>query len=625
MSHILTGICAAGFLPTGLLDSTLNVFIVILGVGFLIFVHELGHFAVAKWADVKVEAFSLGFGPALIKWTRGETEYRLSIIPLGGYVKMAGEGLPEDAGTIDPRELRAKSAGVRAAVFSAGVVMNAITAIVLFVIVFAVGVDLPPPVVGPLIPGSSAWTAGIQPGDRILDINGHEPIDFEDMASEMAYADEDEDLHVRYERRGEVHEAVLRATRSEGSLVPTVGLIMHPDLSHLPISGRVRVIADSAAEKAGLKTGDLILSVNGQRTGDPRGVWHLLLDRSETVRVEVDRDGETLGLEVTPEPIEGKKLIGIEPYNGEIIEVRPDSPAQAAGFKVGDLFVRVGDTPTTSSRDWARALRNVPPPGAPIVTVLRADKEVSMPVTFDSVGERRRIFESLRWSDHATTRFSYVSDNTIPGNPVRRAQIPEGASITKVNDKSVANWSEIIEAIGDEGDDPIRLGWKVEGGEEQTSGPLVKVKSRQFDLGIQWIVAKERVREDIGTAIGVGWQRSWLMAKRVVLTIRGIFTGSISGQALGGPVTIFRVASSYAEQSLMELILFLGLLSVNLAIINLLPIPILDGGHLFFLLIEKVKGSPVSDRTFGLAQWVGLALILALLVYVTFNDILRMI
>ena len=92
----------------------------------------------------------------------------------------------------------------------------------------------------------------------------------------------------------------------------------------------------------------------------------------------------------------------------------------------------------------------------------------------------------------------------------------------------------------------------------------------------------------------------------------------------GGPITIFRVASASAQKSLMELILFLGLLSVNLAIINLLPIPILDGGHLFFLLIERVKGSPVSERTFGLAQWAGLVLILALLVYVTFNDILRL-
>jgi regulator of sigma E protease len=620
MLDVLTGICAAGFLPPGLLDTTLNVFLVILGVGFLIFVHELGHFAVAKWADVKVEAFSLGFGPALLKWTRGETEYRLSIVPLGGYVKMAGEGLPESETHVDPRELRAKSAGVRAAVFSAGVVMNAVTAIILFIVVFAVGVDLPPPVVGPIEPGSSAWKAGLQPGDRILDINGHQPIDFEDMFTEMAYASQDEDLHVEFERDGVVHEAVLRATRPEGGAIPTVGIRLH-----LPSTGRVRVADGGPAAEAGLRSGDRIVSVEGQRPDHPRHILYLLLERRTPVRVEVERDGEILPFEITPRSSGGKKLIGISPYDGAVVSVLPGSPAADAGLEVGDRLVRLGDTPVPGFRDLLAALLALPPPASPVLTVLRDGREVGLPLPYETFGERQRILESIRFDDQSSTRFSYVSEEVLPGNPVRRAGIPEGALITEVNGQPVSNWSEMIAKIADAGRAPIRLGWKLGDGEEQTSGPLEKVAGKHFDLGFQWIAAKERVREDIGTAIVVGWERSLLIVGRVAKTIRGIFTGSISGQALGGPVTIFRVASTYAEQSVMELLLFLGLLSVNLAFINLLPIPILDGGHLLFLLIEKVKGSPVSEKTFGVAQWVGLSLILALLVYVTFNDILRLI
>ncbi|MHC4862138.1 MAG: site-2 protease family protein, partial [Planctomycetota bacterium] len=144
--------------PLAIFGAFFNVAVVIVGIGLLIFVHELGHFLVAKWNKVRVEAFSLGFGPVLWGFWKGETHYRLSLVPLGGYVKMAGGDAPTaDYESDDPGEFPNKSVPVRIAVYSAGVIMNAITGIVLFIAAFNIGVPLPAPVAGIVQPGSPAW------------------------------------------------------------------------------------------------------------------------------------------------------------------------------------------------------------------------------------------------------------------------------------------------------------------------------------------------------------------------------------------------------------------------------------------------------------------------------------
>jgi regulator of sigma E protease len=154
--------------------TTILAFLFVLGV--LIFVHELGHFLVARWHGVRVHTFSLGFGPKLLKFRRGDTEYCISAVPLGGYVKLAGETV-EDARTGAPDEFLSKSKWVRFQVYLAGPIMNILLAIVVLAVVFAQEADIPTyeqaaPVIGQVAPDSPAASAGLRPGDQILSVQG---------------------------------------------------------------------------------------------------------------------------------------------------------------------------------------------------------------------------------------------------------------------------------------------------------------------------------------------------------------------------------------------------------------------------------------------------------------------
>src|SRR5947207_501139 len=144
-----------------------------LGLGFVIFIHELGHFLLAKWNGVKVEKFSIGFGPTVFGFRRGETEYVLAAIPLGGFVKMLGEG-PEDeqSQTTDPRAYPNKSVGARMAIISAGVIMNVLLGLACFVYAYGHGMEEVPAMIGHVAAGSPAYKAGLRAGDEIESIDG---------------------------------------------------------------------------------------------------------------------------------------------------------------------------------------------------------------------------------------------------------------------------------------------------------------------------------------------------------------------------------------------------------------------------------------------------------------------
>ncbi|HEV3202779.1 MAG TPA: site-2 protease family protein, partial [Gemmataceae bacterium] len=169
-----------------------------LGLGLVIFIHELGHFVVAKWCDVHVEAFSIGFGPPLpgcsVKW--GETTYMIALFPLGGYVKMVGEGAENDESDTDPRSFKNKPVWQRMAIISAGVTMNLILAFICFVYVFLThGDEQTPGVVGKVDTGGPAWVKGIRIGDVIYKIGskGDEP-SFETLQKAVMNSSKDEAL-----------------------------------------------------------------------------------------------------------------------------------------------------------------------------------------------------------------------------------------------------------------------------------------------------------------------------------------------------------------------------------------------------------------------------------------------
>ena len=179
----------------GVLSTTWNVLLILLGFSVVVFFHELGHFSVAKWAGVRVERFAVGFGPELFGVTRGETRYSFNILPLGGYVKMLGQEdfevdkTGEIAHNDDPRSFINKPVGHRMAIVSAGVIMNLLVAALLFMVVYMIGRVETAPIVGQVVTDTPAAKAGLQVGDRIHKINDFEISSFDQIATAVRLAD----------------------------------------------------------------------------------------------------------------------------------------------------------------------------------------------------------------------------------------------------------------------------------------------------------------------------------------------------------------------------------------------------------------------------------------------------
>ena len=306
-------------------------FLFVLGV--LVFVHELGHFLLARWNGVRVLTFSLGFGPKLLKVTRGGTEYAISAIPLGGYVKMAGE-TPEDPRSGASDEFLSKSKWQRFQILIAGPLMNLLLAVGLMTFVIWNGATEPafeqrPPVVGRVLPGSPAEKAGIKPGDLIT-----------------AFADKDvstwQGLQMRVVPRAnrEVPIVVRRdGQRQQFSIVPEaqtkyeigdLGIVpsIHPEVA--------LVVPGSPAEQVGIRVRDVIVSFDGADTTGftlQKMIEEIAKRTGQPIVLGIVRDGQPLTVNVTPRETDGVGRLGIQLSPFETVTIKPGF-VQAIGMSV---------------------------------------------------------------------------------------------------------------------------------------------------------------------------------------------------------------------------------------------------------------------------------------------------
>jgi regulator of sigma E protease len=446
---------------------TLIATIIILGV--LIFVHELGHFATAKWVDIEVPRFSIGLGPKMIGFTRGETEYVIAWLPLGGYVRMAGmddmealEGGEHDASQARTagRDFESKSLPARALVISAGVIMNVLFAWLLFAVIgMAWGVRLSPDaVIGDvdeqLLTAGTVALAEIPLGARLTEVNGIQVTDWSDV--DRALTARSDSMLLEFETAPPVAMPLPETDSARagvlGSLVP-----------RLEMPARAGgVVEGSAAERGGLRGGDRVVEIDGQ----PVGGWQEMVAAVESrpgepLGLVVERDGERVSLTVTPEPLE------------------------VAG---GALVVgRIG----------------------------------------------------------------------------------------------MANAMNPLDAFPRDRMGPLAAA--VYGGEE-----TVRITALILDY------------------------------------LRGLFTGEESPRDVGGPILIYQISERVVQVGFDAFLNFMAVFSINLAILNLLPIPILDGGQLMFLIVEGIRGRALSiEQRMRLSQ-VGLVLVVAIMVWALANDVLRL-
>lgn len=293
-------------------------FLFVLGV--LVFVHELGHFLMARRHGVRVLTFSLGFGPKVVKWVRGETEYCISAIPLGGYVKMAGE-TPDDPRSGAGDEFLSKTKWQRFQILIMGPVMNVVLALVVMTGVLYHGAPVPayeeqPPVVGTVLAGSVAERAGIEPGDRILSVAGT-PVDTWERFFLQVMPRAEREVALEIERSGarQVLKVVPAAqTKFE---MGDIGVLpeMHPQIRGVTPGG--------AAEQAGLRVGDVILAVKDEQITRDRGLVKIINEHpGEPLTFSVRRADQPLEITVTPALDGGVGRIGVSlsPYEERVIE-----------------------------------------------------------------------------------------------------------------------------------------------------------------------------------------------------------------------------------------------------------------------------------------------------------------
>lgn len=292
------------------MESLTNIIAVIITLGVIIFVHEAGHLLVAKAFDVRVLAFSLGFGKRLFGFKRGETDYRVSLVPLGGYVRLGGEN-PDEISD-DPREFLNKPRWQRILVYIAGPAMNVLLAIALVTGLFASGtsvamnLDRLPPVAGMVLEGSPAEEAGIAPGDLLVALDGEEIGSWQDFFMTTALAP-GRTFELTAERGGERYTTELTPVAAEG---PTGGA----DVGLLPqfLPRVVSVVEGGPAAEAGFQPGDEVAAVDGHPVGDQgRFVEFLQGHAGEEIVVGVRREGRLVDLRVTPQDrVEGGVGVG---------------------------------------------------------------------------------------------------------------------------------------------------------------------------------------------------------------------------------------------------------------------------------------------------------------------------
>jgi regulator of sigma E protease len=510
-------------------------------IGVLVLIHELGHFTAAKLLDFRVERFSLGFGRPLVRIRAGETEYQLGIVPLGGYVRIAGED-PEDR---DPeretegRSFDAKPVWQRLIVVFAGPLANLVLPVIIYFSLFIGHTELPAAVIGDVIEASPAHHAGIRAGDQVIAIDGDEVRYWEEVERAVA-SGLDRELKLKIKRGGKTFERYIEPSavtrRGPDGRVVRVGAI---GITHAPFLPQVGVVESSSlAARSGLESGDTVIAIDGRRIDsveDLEGSLAGLRRRSGRMHMSALR----------PEPA----LPGIDLLGAESIEVFVN-----AGAGLGE-----GDDPL---------------------------------VAFGLVAS------------------DLVVQEVDAGSPAAAIGLTPGAVIESAGGKPVAHWRELERRLETRGVEPIELVWRDGSGERRRGELVQRLESVPDEFGqaseILVFGARSHYARGRGATLPIqdrfryaarkGFERTGEAISVVGSAFWSILRGRNPADELGGPIVVYRAAAVSGQRGWVSFLLIIALISISVALINILPIPVLDGGHLLIFALEAIRGKRLSKR-----------------------------
>jgi regulator of sigma E protease len=659
----------AAFSLDGLVSKAGSILLVAIGIGLVIFFHELGHFAVAKWCDVYVERFSIGFGPII--WSRkyGETEYALSAIPFGGYVKMLGQDdldpsqLTSEELAKDPRSYMAKPVSQRMAIISAGVTMNIITGVMFYAIAFGSGIETLPARVGTVLAGFPAWQSRLQTGDRIKSIAGRPTKTFDDINRAIALSSgpiEVTGVHAD----GKPFEVELTPNLSDGRRM--IGVTPCLSLKVFKTKDPAEKPADpgspAAAAMPSFQPGDQIVALDKNSVTDFAQLQQLMVeDRAKPVVFKVKRESEhELDVRVGPQPF---RQMGLTMDIGKVTAIVKDSPAEKNGMQEGDKIIRLNNRTVGKEIDPLRLPDELAALAGQEVTVVvqremdRADPK-NVDIRLVPVNKPGWVECPMRPDSPLSAPAIGVAYNVIPtvlqvqpGSPADKAGIKNGDRIKTAElvlppelakeggikekleidfaaDKGSAKsgtWPHVVYLTQMAPDCTVRLTFtnKERGSVELV--PVVDAKGNWFmpgTRGLRLLPESITLKSDgIADAAVMGLTHTKNSIIDLYLTLRNLFTRNLSYENLHGPLGIISVAYGVAQQGIPEMCLFLGILSANLAVLNFLPIPVLDGGHMVFLIWEAVTRKRPSERVQIAATYFGMAFVLCLAILVFYLDI----
>lgn len=549
-----------------------SVFAFILILVPLVVFHEFGHYLFARIFGVKAEIFSVGFGPTLFGWKRGETEWRISAIPLGGYVKLLGEDRDAELSPEDKsRALHTQKPWKRFFIFFGGPLFNFILAAFIFMVILFIGEPQVASVVGRVVPGSAAEQVGFRSRDEIVSVDGVPVKKFEEVVNAMS------------EKPGKkIDFEVLHAGSTQRTILSAVPT-SEPGFSAYGESTQVGVIdglfASARSTVAGVSQPGSAAYQAGFRT-----------------------------------------LSKITKFNDVLLKDWEELEAFYQGLAPDQAFELSFKDPDGSNE---RTIKWKKPAKA-----LQKDAQTGSVAA--GLGPDFGLFSS-----------ELFVEKTVKGSPAEAAGLKTGDRLVAVGNQEVQSFMKLKELVQESGEKTgvVPLTWEREGKlfkhsikptASSTKDPILRTVTH-FTIGVipslmlnQPATFIERVYNPF-KLVYLGCERMVSFTYRNFISLKKMFTGDVSLGSLGGPIMIGKIAGESMARGIILFLSNMAIFSIGLGVLNILPVPVLDGGHLLLLGIEMIRGQPLTIRQMEVIQSVGLVLILALMATAFYNDFARLI